>query len=229
MAKIKCARCGVEYEASEPKCPNCGSVDRVIHADEQVTLKDELKIFMAQHLEWAMYELAQKHCDKARQARSEGNKSKELMYSLGAVVMAALCCEAMINSIGIRYFYFPRGRTELEKEIQRMKRLSWEIIERRTGFAEKWEVIYPVVNPEMEELDEETLREVRWLYNLRNMLVHYKAKPKPLDKLPNGQLPIWRNLTAENAEKAVRLVRTLAEKIRGISPDLSHMILKEDG
>ena len=143
--------------------------------------------------------------------------------------MAALCCEAMINSIGDRYFYLPRGGTGLEKEIQRMRRLNWEIIERRTGFDEKWEIVYPVVNPEMEDLDEEILKEVKWLYNLRNMLVHYKAKPKPLNKLPNGQLPIRRHLTVENAEKAVRLVRTLAEKIRGISPDLSHMILKENG
>jgi len=227
VAKIKCARCGAEYEASELKCPNCGSVDRVINANDQGIFRDEIKIFMTRHLEWVMYELAQEHCKKARQARSEGNRSKELMHSLGAVVMAALCCEAMINSIGNRFFYLPRGGTELEKEIQRMRRLNWEIIERRTGFDEKWEIVYSVVNPEMEDLDEEILKEIKWLYNLRNMLVHYKAKPKPLEKLPNRQPPIRGHLTAENAEKAVRLVRTLAEKIRGISPDLSHMILKE--
>ena len=65
MAKIKCARCGAEYEASEPKCPNCGSVDRVINANDQGVFRDEIKIFMTQHLEWAMYELAQEHCEKA--------------------------------------------------------------------------------------------------------------------------------------------------------------------
>jgi len=227
MAKIKCARCGAEYDANAPKCPNCGSVDRIISTNERITLRDEMKVFMAQHLEWAMYELAQAHCEKARQARSEGNRSEELMYSLGAIVMAALCCEAMINSIGIRYFYLPRGGTKLEKEIQRMKRLSWETIERRIGFDEKWEIIYPIVNPKMEDLDEEIVQKIRWLYNLRNTLVHYKAKPRPVNKLPDRQLPIRKDLTVENAEKAVRVIRTLAEKIREISPDLSHMILKE--
>jgi len=227
MAKIKCARCGAEYDANAPKCPNCGSVDRIISTNERITLRDEMKVLMAQHLEWAMYELAQAHCEKARQARSEGNRSEELMYSLGAIVMAALCCEAMINSIGIRYFYLPRGGTKLEKEIQRMKRLSWETIERRIGFDEKWEIIYPIVNPKMEDLDEEIVQKIRWLYNLRNTLVHYKAKPRPVNKLPDRQLPIRKDLTVENAEKAVRVIRTLAEKIREISPDLSHMILKE--
>ncbi len=194
----------------------------------------EERILVSQLLEPALFSLAQNHLEKAKGAPP--GTDGEMEHSLGTIVMAALYLEARINSLCIEYLLSPKPklRDSLQMyQVDYLKQLIWHELEHRKNLAEKWEIFLPLIAPTVQSLDDEILRELRWLKDLRNRLVHYKAIPKPLTKLPKDDVgrfvpQIRKELSKGNAERAVRLVKEIEKQIQkmGLDEGVASLVLK---
>lgn len=195
----------------------------------------EERILVSQLLEPVLFTLAQKHLEKAKSAPP--GTDGEMEHSLGTIVMVALYLEARINSLCIEYLLPPRPKLHSSLQMHQeeyLKQLIWHELEHRKNLAEKWEIFLPLITPTVQILDDKILHELRWLKDLRNRLAHYKARPKPLSKLPKDDLgrsvpQIRKELSKENAERAVRLVKEIERRIQkmGLDKGVASLVLND--
>ena len=151
-----------------------------------VSMTGSLTIRARRPLEVHLWQLAQEHAERAQDATDP----VEMQQTIGAVVMAAACLEAYINSALIEKLHRP------EDDL-------WKRLET------KWEDAAKEIDQPFDK-GKPPFRDFRWLIDLRNWVLHYRPKFTEPVKTREGGVPEARaKLTKAAARRAVDTCRVL--------------------
>ena len=107
---------------------------------------------------------------------------------ISVVVFAAACIESFINEY---------AQEHLSNE--------WESID-RLSLSDKWLVVIKLLNKKELSRKAELFKDIVWLKNFRNYLIHYKARFESLKK-DQSTTNINQRLIIENAEKTFNIIK----------------------
>ena len=107
---------------------------------------------------------------------------------ISVVVFAAACIESFINEY---------AQEHLSNE--------WESID-RLSLSDKWLVVIKLLNKKELSRKAELFKDIVWLKNFRNYLIHYKARFESLKK-DQSITNINQRLIIENAEKTFNIIK----------------------
>ncbi len=137
-------------------------------------------------LEVHLWQLAQEHAERAQSA----SDPLEMQQTIGAVVMAAACLEAYINSVFIEELHRP------EDDLWKSPEAKWEDAAKEIGQP------FDKGRPPFQDL--------KRLMDLRNYVLHYKPRFTEPVKTREGRVPEARaKLTKAAARRAVDTCRVL--------------------
>lgn len=146
-------------------------------------------------------------CDKATDTLEKiGHLLNEMQMSMACFVFCGICLEAYINS-------YAGDRLSKDK----FSILVWEKLERCLN--EKWKEVPELVLGKTFETDKEPYKSLKWLYDKRNFIVHYKGKYSELemiDRLGVKTDRIFNQFTVKEAERAFQLVEDMIKGLHSL-------------
>jgi len=164
--------------------------------------KGELKTKHRIVLEDTMFSIAIKHAYLAQKKIHERMPAScELQHSLITIVMSSACLEGFFNDIGQKHY------TE-----KIWKRLEWSRLD------EKWEILVEKLRDEPlgesdQVLVDKTRKQINGLKDLRNQIVHYKARWENILPRVNEGLTATKERELYNAKAAKEAIKTVSDVI----------------
>lgn len=128
----------------------------------QIAPSGEVFVTMRSALEGRFLSLAREHARQSKAAAEAGDHSRELDDALRAIILAAGCLEAFINAAHLQAGGEPFPESDRTPTVRKWIDVTRNISRGRT-FAE----------------DSEVVEGLKWLFGLRNYLLHYKAGFEP--------------------------------------------------